>query len=229
MKTFWWCILLLIFSTLDLVSQSFFKGAEIKEQLLLAIRQKVGNEAEIALPNVISDYYFPQKDVYYEFDFGTQFPSGNILVGLEFWHNGGKVRRVEIPVRIKLVQEVLIAKVPINKGEVISFDNCSIEKKELPSKLNPNDVSIEYAVGKVAKYNIVRGAIVSRELVQEPFAIRRGEKVRIVVLSGSVRVETYGIALNDANSGEQVRVRQDRNGNVVVGLASADGCVVVTK
>ncbi len=229
MKTIWLCIVLLTISTLDLSSQSFFKGAEIKEQLLHAIREKVGNEAEIALPNVISDYYFPQKDVSYEFDFGRQFLSGNIFVGLEFWHNGNKVRRIEIPVRIKLFKEVLIAKVPINRGDVISLENCSIEKKKVPSSLDPNDVSIDYVIGRVAKHNIVRGAIVSKALVQEPFAIRRGEKVRIVVLSGSVRVDTYGTALNDANSGEQVRVRQERNGNVVVGLASVDGCVVVSK
>lgn len=229
MRVVWLCIVSLFVSVLHSTSQSVFKGTEIKEQLLLAIRQKVGNEAVIALPNVISDYYFTQKNVYYDFDFGDQFLSGNVFVGLEFWHNGSKIRRVDIPVRIRLVKEVLVARAPISRGDVISFENCIIEKRELPSKLNPNDVSAEIIIGKVAKHNIVRGSIVSKELVQEPFAIRRGEKVRIVVLSGNVRIETYGIALNDANSGEEVRVRQERNGNVIVGLASIDGCVIVSK
>ncbi len=212
-----------------LYSQSVFFGNEIKDKLFLLIQNKVGKDAEIILPKVISDFSFPQKNVSIIFDFGNQLLSGNIFVAIEFWHNENKLRRVEIPVRIKLVKDVLVAKRAINRGEVISSENVNVERRELPSNLEPDKISFDIIFGKTAKYNIVRGTILTEELVQEPFAIRRGDKVKVVVLSGKVQISTYGIALNDANTGEQVRVRREGSGNILIGLASRDGCVVMSK
>lgn len=222
-------IIALLLSSFQMNAQSVFLGNEIKEELMLKIRERVGKDAEIILPKIISDYTFPQKGVSFSFDFGNQILSGNIIIGIEFWHNGNKLRRVEIPVRIKLVRDVLVAKTTINRGEVISLENVVVERKEIPSNLNPESTNYETILGKVAKYNLIKGTILSNELVQEPLAVRRGEKVRVVVLSGKVQISTYGIALNDANAGEQVRVRREGNGGILVGLASSDGYVIISK
>ncbi|MCX7908870.1 MAG: flagellar basal body P-ring formation chaperone FlgA [Ignavibacteria bacterium] len=229
MRRFCLKLILIALAFVQLYAQSFFSGSEIKEKLLYSIREKVGNDAEVILPKVISDFTFPQDNVSISFDFGKQTLSGNLFVGIEFWRNENKLRRVEIPVRIKVIAEVLVAKRTISRGEIISEENISVEKRELPSSIELKSTSFENILGKTAKYSIVRGTILTNELVQEPFAIKRGEKVRVVVLSGKVQVSTYGVALNDANSGEQVRVRREGNGNILVGLATKDGCVVISK
>lgn len=231
MKNYWIKLLTLffIFASIKLNAQTVFIGEEIKEKLISELRELVGKDAEIILPKIVSNFSFPQNNVTVTFDFGNQILSGNIFVGIEFWHNENKLRRVEIPVRIKLVKEVLVAKKMISRGETISDENTLVERKELPSSINPEDIKSELILGKIAKYSIVKGTILSKDLVQEPLAIRRGEKVRVVVLSGKVQINTYGVALNDANAGEQVRVRREGNGGIIIGLASSDGCVIVSK
>lgn len=210
-------------------AQTSFSDELIKEQLYRELRNKVGNEAEILLPKYIGQYSFRENNVVVGFDFGNQVLSGNIIVGIEFWHNNQKLRRVEVPVRIKLYKEVLVAKKTISRGEQINLENCNVEKKEIPSSIEPNKTEFETIIGKEAKYFIVKGTIVTKDLVQDPFAIRRGEKVRVVVLSGKVQINAYGIALNDANAGETVRVRREGNNSVLVGLASKDGYVIISK
>lgn len=59
--------------------------------------------------------------------------------------------------------------------------------------------------------------------------IRRGENVRIVVVSGSVQVSATGTALQDAAVGDLIRVR--RNGTrskILQGTAGADGNVYLS-
>ncbi|MGB9771527.1 MAG: flagellar basal body P-ring formation chaperone FlgA [Candidatus Kapaibacteriota bacterium] len=210
-------------------SETYFSGDLIKERLYQEVRNRVGSDAEIILPRTISNYLFAEENVVMNFDFGNQVLSGNLFVGVEFWQNQKKLRRVEIPIRVKLIKEVLVATKTISRGEAISFENCIVEKREIPSSIEPDETNLESILGKEAKYFIVKGTILTKELVQEPFAIRRGEKVRIVVLFGKVQINTYGVALNDANVGESVRVRREGNNNILVGLASKDKCVIITK
>lgn len=213
----------------NLYGQTYFRGDEIKQKLEVALRERVGYDAEIMLPRIISDYSFPQKNVELKFDFGNQVLSGNVFIAIEFWSNNTKLRRVELPVRIKLVKEVLVAKTTITKGEKITSENCIFEKKEIPSNVDPRNTDLELVYDKVAKYNIIKGTIITKDLVQEPFAVRRGERVKVVVLSGKVQISTYAVALNDANAGEQVKVRREGNGAILVGLATTDGNVVIAK
>jgi flagella basal body P-ring formation protein FlgA len=59
--------------------------------------------------------------------------------------------------------------------------------------------------------------------------IRRGENVRIVVVSGSVQVSAAGTALQDAAEGDLIRVR--RNGTrskILQGTAGADGNIYIS-
>lgn len=223
------CFVAFLIAFVTTKAQTNFSDQFIKEQLYQELRNKVGNEAEIVLPKYIGNYSFRESNVVVGFDFGNQVLSGNIIVGVEFWQNQQKLRRVEVPVRVKLFNEVLVAKKTISRGEQINLENCYVEKREIPSTIEPDRTKIEDIVGKEAKHFIVRGTILTRDLVQEPFAIRRGEKVRVVVLCGNVQVNTFGIALNDANAGETVRVRREGNNNVFVGLASKDGCVIISK
>ncbi|ROL57874.1 flagella basal body P-ring formation protein FlgA [Bacteroidetes/Chlorobi group bacterium Naka2016] len=231
MKTFLY--ILILFSTLllafKLEAETYFSDEIIKEQLIIELRKSVGNEAEIILPKTIGNFSFKENNVVMNFDFGNQILSGNVIVGIEFWWNQQKIRRVEVPIRIKLFKEVLVATKTISRGEVISNENCVLEKREIPSSIDPTKTSFDLVFGKNAKYFIVKGSIITSDLVQEPFAVRRGEKVRVVVLSGKVQINTFGVALNDANAGETVRVRRDGNNNIVVGLASKDGCVIISK
>ncbi len=221
--------IVLFLAAFNLNAQTHFFGEEIKQLLLLEIQSKVGEKAEILLPKTIQDYSFPQNNIELSFDFGQQNLIGNIFVGIEFRQNENLIKRVQVPVRIKIYRKVLVANRSILRGETITGENCSLETREITSNIDPNSLTDENCFGKIAKHNLVRGTIITNDLIQDKLAIRRGDKVRIVILSGCIQISTTGVALNDANAGETVRVRRDGSNKFLTGIASSDGCIVIAK
>lgn len=222
-------IIVFFLVVLKLHAQTHFFGEEIKQLLSQEIQSKVGENAEILLPKTIQDYSFPQSDIELSFDFGEQNLLGNVLIGIEFRHNGNLIKRIQVPVRIKIYRKVLVANRSILRGETLSNENCSLETREITSNIDPNGLTDENGFGKIAKHNLVRGTIITNNLIQDMPAVRRGDKVRLVILYGSIQITTTGVALNDANAGETVRVRRDGSNNLLTGLASSDGCIVISK
>ncbi len=212
-----------------LYSHTHFNSQDIQKALYEQISSMVGSEAEIAISNVIPSLTFRENGVTYNFDFGNKtLLTGNSIVGVEFRHNGNLLRRIEVPVRVKIYKNVLVAKNTIRKGEEISFENSIIERRELPPNVELSEIEPKLLFNKVARYNIISGSIITTKLLTEPFAIRRGEKVKVVVLNGKISVTTYGTALDDAGCGEKVRIRLDATKATVTGLAAKDGCVIIT-
>lgn len=210
-------------------SQTNFSGEELSQMLHEEIRARVGKDAEIAISKSIPNLIFKEKNVQVEFDFGSNAElNGNSIVGIEFYSWNNLLRRIEIPVRVRIFAELLVAKETIKQGEEVTLENCAVERRAVPSSIKLEETSPDKLLGKVARHSIVRGSIVTRNLLTEPFAVRRGEKVKIVVLSGKVSVIAVGTALQDANVGERIRVRRDGTQVVVTGYASKDGAVIIT-
>ncbi len=223
--------LICVFPSLPIIcsGQSNFSGKELREILNDEIRMRVGKDAEIAISKSIPDIVFNEKNVQVIFDFGSETElNGNFVVGIEFRSGKGLLRRIEVPVRVKIFRDVLVAKETIRQGSELTFENCIVERRPIPSNTKFEDLNPDELLGKVARHSIVRGSIISRNLLSEPFAVHRGEKVKIVVLSGKVSVITVGTALQDAGVGEQVRVRREGTQTVISGFAAKDGSVIIS-
>ncbi len=227
-------LLLLIFCLLcsipiNVWSQTNFPGEQLSQMLYEEIRARVGKDAEISVSKSIPNLTFREKNVQVEFDFASDAElNGNSIVGIEFYSQNNLLRRLEVPVRVKIFAEVLVARETIKQGEEITLENCTIERRAIPTNVEPEETYSEKLLGKVARHSIVRGSVVTQNLLSEPFAVRRGEKVKIVVLSGKVSVIAVGTALQDASVGERVRVRRDGTQVVVTGYATKDGAVIIT-
>lgn len=225
-------IILIFLSLAGVVySQSFFIGEEIRQELIKEIRMRVGDDAEIIVSRSIQDFSFSPSDVSFSFDFGnseSQPLNGNFMVGIEFRKGNELLRRIEVPARVKIYRNLLVANRTIAQGELITNENTSIERKELPPNVRNEDCLPENLLGKSASHSIVRGSIITQKSVSEPYAIRRGDKVRIVVLSGMISISTNGTALQDARPGETVRCVRDGFRSVLIGIAAKDGSVIIS-
>lgn len=225
--------LILIFLSLAEIaySQSYFNGEEIRQELIKEIRMRVGDDAEIVVSRSIQDFSFPQTNVSFTFDLGnseSKYLNGNFMVGIEFRKESELLRRIEVPARVKIYRNLLVANRTIAQGEIITNENTSIERKELPPNVSDGDCLLENLLGKSASHSIVRGSVITQKSISEPFVIRRGDKVRIVVLSGMISISTNGTALQDARPGETVRCIRDGLRSVLLGIADKDGSVVIS-
>jgi len=63
--------------------------------------------------------------------------------------------------------------------------------------------------------------------LREDIAIRKGDRVKIVLNSGIIYIEFPGLALSNAKEGEIIKVRNMSSNKIVYGVARRDKVVEV--
>jgi flagella basal body P-ring formation protein FlgA len=121
-----------------------------------------------------------------------------------------------------------VAKRRIEKGERV--DEKDFEFKEVYSTLTPSDfISKEDIEQKelYLKVPVGKGEVLRKTHLREDIAIRKGDRVKIVLNSGIIYVEFPGLALSNAKEGETVKVRNMSSNKIVYGVARENKIVEV--
>lgn len=129
-----------------------------------------------------------------------------------------------LPVRIETQIPVLIATQSISRGSLL--DNSNIELTYIDQfELRGEAINdINEIIGAKAKRTLSKG----RPLNPHSFCVVcKGDNVDIIAKSETFMIQTEGIALRDANIGEQIRVKNNRSGRTVIGTVSANHKVII--
>jgi len=132
-----------------------------------------------------------------------------------------------VAARVRVYRPVVVAARDIRAGKLLSAEDLTLEERCVPGMLGEPVLSLGEAVGKVCRGSVRAGAVLTRRLLREPEAVKRGERVRLVVAFGHVWVETQGRALQSGAIGDEILVRNDRSGKTVRGVVVASGEVRV--
>lgn len=151
---------------------------------------------------------------------------GTVSVAVEAWVDGGLVRTVNVPVRVGLATDVLVAARPIARAQTISLDDVRVERRELGAGQEPLRAPAA-AEGRRAVRHIAAGEPVLAALVMEPPLVRRGDIVQLAVEGRGVRAITQGEAKADGKAGEVIRVRNLTSNREVYGQVDAERSVRV--
>lgn len=124
-----------------------------------------------------------------------------------------------------LTGSVPVATRPMSRGERVREEDVSWGEGVLWGDDVIRRGPSELPVGWTVRTSVQAGDRLVPPVTIPPLTVRAGEDVQVVWTRGGVTVALAGVALNNANVGEFVRVRlQDRRGNVR-GVASDDGSV----
>lgn len=136
--------------------------------------------------------------------------------------------RVYVPVNIRVKADYLISVRPIAQGQIIAADDLASEPGDL-SELPGNILTdVAAAIGKVAAASIPAGKPLRDDMLRLRTVIRQGQTVKIISRGPGFAVANEGRALANAHPGQVVQVRLG-NGQVVSGVANADGSAEVTR
>ncbi len=124
----------------------------------------------------------------------------------------GKTHTIGVPVKIKIKKPVWVVKNRVRANQTLS-------KRDF--KLETRDISMHYdtAVGKdrnlnsyVARVNLLPGQLLDARQIKTPADILRDDVVSIVIHTGKTKITVRGLALEEGNIGDTIRVRyqQDR-------------------
>jgi len=211
----------------NLYSLSYFSGDNIKSACVNYIYSVINDEVEIKVTVNIPNQNFEEDKVYARFQGDKKTLKGNTHVIVEFLKDERIIKRITIPVNIKIYKKLPVAVKTIISGKQIKNGDFELKKIDA-TNLNSEDIVTEDEVlGAIAKRNISKNNVILKSYIQSGNQINRGQKVEINVISGGVRIRTSGTALQDGLAGSEIRVRKDNTNVILNGVVSEDGTVVI--
>lgn len=118
-------------------------------------------------------------------------------------------KEILVSAEVVLVKDVVVARRPINQGQLISGRDLMLEERRFD---NLRDVGIEdmaAAVGQQSKRFIRQGEMLDAKSMASRPLVRRGELVKVIMGGGGVEIETTGQAQSGGALGDVIAVRRD--------------------
>ena len=128
---------------------------------------------------------------------------------------------------IKIYETVIILSQPVQRGEIITRQHLSIEKRDV-SKLRGDFVTqTEQVENKQAARQIPAGAILGLRSFIEPRLIKRGDKIIISTIQPAFAIRMNGVAMMDGTKGQLIRIKNENSGRIINATVIEPGLVSV--
>ncbi len=157
---------------------------------------------------------------------GTTNPA-SAVVDVDVLVDGEVAKTVPVQWKLTRFHSVLKASQSIGAGVPIGPENCVVSRERVSQTTGLYLTSLEQAHGLICKRSLQPNQLVMLTDVGQPAIVHRGDIVTVVLTKGRVKIETRGIANNDAGRGESVTVTSASSRAQLTGVAEASGTVVV--
>lgn len=124
----------------------------------------------------------------------------NILV------DGNVHQTIGITFNIKRFGNIVIADKIMKSGTIVHDGNISLESVELTMLHGNAFNNKEDIVGKVLKRSLSPGQVITKNMVKELSAVRRGDNVVILIRAPGLEVTARGVCKDDGAYGDLIRV-----------------------
>lgn len=129
--------------------------------------------------------------------------------------NGQIVSNINLRLDVKLYQQVAVAAVQMNPGEIVTTDKLRYERLDTGRLALGYFTDINKVQGLVARRLLMPGTVVSESMVKKPLLIKRGSVVTILARIGGMEVIAAGKAMQDGNEGQLIRVQNISSAKII--------------
>lgn len=150
---------------------------------------------------------------------------GNITVGVRC--SGSQSWSLYVPVKVSIFDKVVAAARPLSRGEVIETGDVMLVERDLAQLHSGYFSDPESVAGMEVTRTIAMNAALSNNLVKEPLAVKRGQRVVLVGGSGGLEVRMSGEALEDGAAGARIKVRNLSSKRIVDGTVRSSTVIQV--
>jgi len=128
---------------------------------------------------------------------------------------------------IKVYQMVVVLSQPIQRGETLTPQHFSIERRDVSNLREDFVTQPEQIENKQAVRSLTAGAILSTRNFVEPKLIKRGDKVVISAGKTDFSIRMNGIAIMDGTQGQLIRIKNQNSGRIINATVVEPGLVSV--
>lgn len=139
-----------------------------------------------------------------------------------------KPRTVTIVADVQLVQYVVVARRPINHGQLITRRDLKLEERGFSKRTAVGLTELSTAVGLQSRRFIRPGDMLEAKVLQARPLVERGDVVKILVRGSGLEIKTSGKAQSAGALGDVVTVRRDgtrRKQDLIEAVVAGPGLV----
>ena len=204
----------------ELAAETRITGSDIKEQ---AINVVTGNGSKLEL--LVSDrrtFFLCSEPLDFSPRIQNDWSSVQITCSSEEWTTvlrsaATKQKNEPSGESNSINNPIVVVVTNISKGEVLNATHLAYENTA--ARLPGSFTDIENVIGRKAKFNLARGAILKIRQLEINYAVEKGKYVLLTSRNENVSVTVGAIALEQGQIGDIIKVKNERSGkllNVVV-------------
>ena len=141
--------------------------------------------------------------------------------GPQLWH-------IYVPIDIRIMTKVVVAKQPITAKETITEDMLDYAEYDKNRVFSGYYKNFSQIVGQEAVSMMAAGAIITKHSLQKPIVIHRNQNVAIVAKKGFIMVKADGIAKSDGGLDDMIKVFNPASKRTIDGIVVDSSTVDVS-
>jgi flagella basal body P-ring formation protein FlgA len=150
---------------------------------------------------------------------------GLCLVEIEGKNNRAKT--IYVSFRVQSKKKLFVLKQGLKKGEIVRPGDLLVKDTFITENGGVYPARAEDVVGKAVKKDIAAGTAITSQILEDSFAVQRGDTVDIVAENKKLSVQAKGIILEKGRLGDRVRVKNLTSDKEIVGRVAGNGTVKV--
>lgn len=140
---------------------------------------------------------------------------GDTVFNVRIFANGIYLKEESVRVRIEVLRDFVVSLNTIAKNSVLSEDNVTVQKKWVRRIPMNSITSLDEAVGKIITVSIRPNAQITRSMLKEVKAVRKGRMVQVLLDNGVMRIVMNGLAEEDGADDTVVKVRNLSSNKII--------------
>lgn len=187
-------------------------GQEIARRAEAYLRDKVGKGVKdviLELQHLPDDQVVPlgNGDVRLRFSRGGASQNNReIYLTTSILLEGYVYKNIVLVFNAREFRDVVVVKNKIVPGQVFSADFIGLETMEITKWNDSGFDNVEAVIGRVAKRTLYPGDIVSKDAIKELSAVKKGDRVNILIESTGFKVMSKGICEEEGRLGDMIKV-----------------------
>ncbi len=163
---------------------------------------------EIVLMRAPKNLLHPYGEITCEVSFPKRIEYGTLIPAhINVFLDGKHFRRTICYFRLKVYEQVLVAKKDLFLEHPIGSDDVHLEEVELVHRGADYLTNMQDAIGQVPARAIRSGTLLTKRMLQTPVVIDVGASVTMIAEHHGVRVSMEGVAMERGRIGRVIRVR----------------------
>lgn len=134
---------------------------------------------------------------------------------------------IYVPASIQVFQKIVVASAALAPGTQLAPHHMHIAEVDITRIRGQYFSTEEDAIGMKVKRAIGPGSTLTKEQLEPPIVIKKGDSVVVSASTGMMAVKTTAVALSDGREGEQISVKNRRSQRVIEAQVVGPGQVKI--